>query len=63
MTPQDLQRHLEKLDAAPPLTVSFARELAEIFPTLQWAWWSTQKEHWLGWLTEYNGPGYYGRSN
>jgi hypothetical protein len=22
---------------------------------------STQKEHWLGWLGEYGGPGYYGR--
>ena len=21
----------------------------------------TQKEHWLGWLSEYEGPGYYGR--
>lgn len=24
-------------------------------------WYLTQKEHWLGWLTEYNGPGAYGR--
>jgi hypothetical protein len=22
----------------------------------------SQREHWLGWLSEYNGPGYYGRS-
>jgi hypothetical protein len=21
------------------------------------------KEHWLGWLSEYDGPGYYGRKN
>lgn len=26
-------------------------------------WYSTQKEHWLGWLKEYSGPGYYGRKN
>ncbi len=24
-------------------------------------WYRTQKEHWLGWLKEYNGPGAYGR--
>lgn len=25
-------------------------------------WYRTQKEHWLGWLSEYHGPGAYGRS-
>ena len=25
-------------------------------------WYHTQKEHWLGWLREYGGPGYYGRT-
>jgi len=24
-------------------------------------WYTTQKEHWLGWLGEYHGPGAYGR--
>jgi hypothetical protein len=24
-------------------------------------WYLTQKEHWLGWLDDYHGPGYYGR--
>jgi len=24
-------------------------------------WYKTQKEHWLGWLKEYDGPGYYNR--
>jgi hypothetical protein len=24
-------------------------------------WYRTQKEHWLGWLAEYDGPGAYGR--
>jgi len=24
-------------------------------------WYRTQKEHWLGWLGEYHGPGAYGR--
>lgn len=25
-------------------------------------WYTTQKEHWLGWLSEYGGPGAYGRT-
>jgi hypothetical protein len=24
-------------------------------------WYTSQKQHWLGWLREYNGPGAYGR--
>jgi len=24
-------------------------------------WYRTQKEHWIGWLSEYHGPGAYGR--
>lgn len=26
-------------------------------------WYLTQKEHWLGWLGEYDGPGAYGRTS
>jgi len=26
-------------------------------------WYTTQKEHWLGWLGEYHGPGAYGRKS
>jgi hypothetical protein len=26
-------------------------------------WYKTQKEHWIGWLSEYNGPGAYGRKS
>ncbi len=26
------------------------------------AWYRTQKEHWLGWLHDYEGPGAYGRA-
>jgi hypothetical protein len=26
-------------------------------------WYRSQKEHWLGWLSEYHGPGYYGRNS
>jgi hypothetical protein len=24
-------------------------------------WYTTQKQHWIGWLGEYHGPGFYGR--
>lgn len=27
------------------------------------AWYRSQKEHWLGWLSEYDGPGAYGRTD
>jgi hypothetical protein len=30
-------------------------------PKKSTVWYLTQKEHWLGWLGEYNGPGAYGR--
>ena len=26
-------------------------------------WYKSQKEHWLGWLSEYDGPGFYNRQN
>jgi hypothetical protein len=26
-------------------------------------WYKTQKQHWLGWLKEYHGPGAYGRNS
>jgi hypothetical protein len=26
-------------------------------------WYKSQKEHWLGWLKEYDGPGFYNRKN
>jgi hypothetical protein len=26
-------------------------------------WYKTQKEHWVGWLNEYGGPGAYGRKS
>jgi hypothetical protein len=31
--------------------------------TLANAWYESQKEHWIGWLGDYDGPGYYGRKN
>ena len=34
---------------------------ADDFDAHSGVWYHTQKEHWLGWLSEYDGPGAYGR--
>lgn len=47
-TPKQLRRAIERLPADPP--VDDPKK-----------WYKTQKEHWLGWLSEYDGPGAYGR--
>jgi len=36
-------------------------QLAAKFIDKPGVWYRTQKEHWLGWLKEYGGPGAYGR--
>ena len=62
-TPRDLRRCVMRLSHLSPETDRFTRrwtrepaqqERAEV-------WYSHQKEHWLGWLREYDGPGAYGR--
>lgn len=47
-TVRDLLRAVRKLPADPPVDD----------PTV---WYRTQKEHWIGWLRDYGGPGAYGR--
>lgn len=49
--------------ATPPITAAFSHTLAErkTRRRLRKVWYRTQKEHWLGWLKHYNGPGHYGR--
>src|SRR3984885_4841301 len=49
MTPQALGRKIKGFEATPPVTLSFERA------------YRSQKEHWRGWLSEYDGPGAYGR--
>lgn len=48
MTVAELLRTIKRLPADPP--VHDPR-----------VWYRTQKEHWIGWLSEYDGPGAYGR--
>jgi hypothetical protein len=47
-----------------PVTTQFSLELKKLGT---WGtnrlWYKTQKEHWLGWLEGYGGPGYYGRKD
>lgn len=62
MTPKHLAAQIRNFRAHPPLTDSFERALRE---RGRWGgkpvWYRSQKEHWLGWLSEYDGSGYYGR--
>jgi hypothetical protein len=64
MTPRALASKIAKLPATPPITTAFERDLKKL---RTWGgasvWYSTQKEHWLGWLKEYSGPGFYERKN
>ena len=64
MTPNTLATKIRKLRVRVPMTNEFERMLVR---RGAWnnhdAWYSSQREHWLGWLSEYQGPGYYGRKN
>jgi hypothetical protein len=64
MTPKYLAAKIKNFRAHPPLTDSFERALHE---EGSWGskpvWYGSQKEHWLGWLSEYDGSGYYGRKS
>lgn len=64
MTPLQLAARIRSLRETVPITTEFERALTrrEIWSKNR-AWYTTQKEHWLGWLSEYRGSGYYGRKN
>ena len=61
MTPDQLRRRISKLSERQPLTIRLERSLATADPSRRPPWYRSQKEHWLGWLREYDGPGYFGR--
>lgn len=61
MTPQQLRRHILKLKDDHPLVVRFEDAILRRKSRKKDVWYSSQKEHWLGWLNAYDGPGYYGR--
>jgi hypothetical protein len=61
MTPQELRRTIARLHPVGAVTESL--ELALRGPRPRATWYETQQEHLLGWLREYDGPGFYGRKN
>ena len=57
-----LHRRILLLRAKPPITTAFERALTKQGAwTAAGVWYKSRKEHWLGWLSEYNGPGFIGR--
>ena len=50
----DLLSCIRRLSPAGPISKTLEEKRKVV-------WYRTQKEHWLGWLREYDGPGYYCR--
>jgi hypothetical protein len=64
MTPSALAREVRKLSRTCPITIAFERILFKrklLDPLKEARKYSSQQQHWLGWLSEYQGPGYYSR--
>jgi hypothetical protein len=62
MTPKELASKIKKLKAKPLAAAQYERELvARGIWSANGVWYTSQKEHWLGWLSEYDGPGAYDR--
>lgn len=62
MTPKQLRSRIARLEADQPIAARFEKTIADRATRKKDPWYATQKEHWLGWLGEYDGPGYYGRA-
>jgi hypothetical protein len=63
MSPQGLAGKIKLFRPECRITTELERNLAESGLRNRRVWYTSQKEHWLGWLREYGGPGYYGRKN
>jgi hypothetical protein len=62
MSPRELRRKIMALKAKPPITIAFERALVrQGTRSEEGEGYDSQKDHWLGWLSEYDGPGFYGR--
>lgn len=62
MTPRRLAAKIRTLRTKAFITADFERALTKRgTPDTSTLRYASQKEHWLGWLSEYSGPGYYGR--
>ena len=62
MTPSELRERIRPLKESGAVTEAFERELW-FGDGPRTTWYRSQREHWLGWLAEYDGPGFYGRTN
>jgi hypothetical protein len=60
MTPGRLRSVIARLPPNGRATAALTRALSAKHGARK-TWYRTQKEHWLGWLREYEGPGAYGR--
>ncbi len=64
MLPRELRRRIRELEPNPSITTRFEYDLMKRgVRSSTNVWYDSQKEHWLGWLKEYNGPGAFGRKN
>lgn len=57
---RELRKRIKQLKPNTPHHLRLAHVLQE-GAGFGGAWYLSQKEHWLGWLREYDGPGAYGR--
>jgi hypothetical protein len=60
LLPRTLRRHIQRFSEAGPLSDALAERLSRGKPSRK-KWYRSQKEHWIGWLEEYHGPGAYNR--
>jgi hypothetical protein len=62
MTPISLRKHIARLPENTPHHLALTHAL-KIGAGYDGAWYTSEKEHWMGWLAEYDGPGAYGRQS
>lgn len=62
MKPLTLRAHIRPLPEYLPRTKALEQTIM-VGVGYDGAWYRSQKEHWLGWLNEYDGPGAYDRSD
>lgn len=64
MSPNELRNKIRKLPERPPITTEFGVALVKRgTPDTSFERYSSQREHWLRWLQDYGGPGFYGRQD
>jgi hypothetical protein len=60
MTPKAFARRIRMLSAEGAITSRMERASGRRLG--ENVWYHSQKEHWLGWLSDQDGPGFYGRA-